>query len=263
MNIKRVGIVTHPDPKVSAGYLEQLVEMLESRGIATEIETAVKKGSKGPDLIFVLGGDGTMLKASRLYPGRVLLGVNLGKVGFMSGMRPDEIESGVLEVLNGDLNIQEYRMLEVMVGGDTQPRLAVNDAVIVKECQHRIISVELAAAGEELGTYQSDGFVAATPLGSTAYSLSAGGPIVSGSVDCYVLTAVAPHTLLSRPLVMGADEVAEFRIVEDRALLSLDGIEPQVLVPGDTVQVKLSEERVKIGRTHRWSWWKAVRRTFL
>jgi NAD+ kinase len=122
----------------------------------------------------VLGGDGTMLRASRMYPGRVLLGVNLGKVGFMSGMLPDEMETGVEKVLGGGLEVQEYRMLEVR-GVDGGLHLAANDAVLIKKRPHQLISVDVSIAGEELFAFRCDGFIAATPLGSTAYALSAGG----------------------------------------------------------------------------------------
>ena len=101
------------------------------------------------DLVFVLGGDGTMLRASRMYPGRVLLGVNLGKVGFMSGMLPEELETGVEKVLGDGLEVQEYRMLDVRVGKE-EPGLAANDAVLIKKRPHQLISVDVSIGGEEL-----------------------------------------------------------------------------------------------------------------
>ena len=140
-----------------------------------------------------------MLRAIRMYPGRVLLGVNLGKVGFMSGMLPDEIESGSRRS-SGGLEVQEYRMLDVRVDGG-EPRLAANEAVLFKK-PHQVISVDVRVA-EELFAFRCDGFIAATPLGSTAYALSAGGPIVAGDAGCYVLVPIAPHALVGRPLALG------------------------------------------------------------
>jgi NAD+ kinase len=212
--------------------------------------------------VFVLGGDGTMLRASRMYPECVLLGVNLGKVGFMSGMLPDEMESGVEKVLNGGLEVQEYRMLEVR-GIEGGPHLAANDAVLIKKRPHQLISVDVSIAGEELFAFRCDGFIAATPLGSTAYALSAGGPIISGDAGCYVLVPIAPHALVSRPLVLGEDQVAELKLVGREALLSLDGDDPREVAADGRVEIGLSRQSVRIGRTEDWSWWRAVRRTFL
>jgi NAD+ kinase len=261
--VRRVAIVANPN--VSEGYSEQLVQILGERDVEVErfTEPTGSREDGDLDLIFVLGGDGTMIRASRMYPGRVLLGVNLGTLGFMSGMRPEELKSGVEKLLNGGIHIQEYRMLEVRVAGEEGVRMAVNDAVLVKKHPHHITSVEVVVGGEELATLRCDGFVAATPLGSTAYALSAGGPIVSGDVECYVLVPIAPHSLLTRPLILGQDQIAELRVKEPGALLSLDGGEPEEIPDGGSVRFGLSRMSVKIGRTDEWSWWRAVRRTFL
>lgn len=259
--VRRVAIVANPS--VSEGYSERLGAILDERGVEVErfTEPTGMREDGDLDLVFVLGGDGTMLRASRMYPGRVLLGVNLGTLGFMSGMRPEELESGVEKVLNGGIHVQEYRMLEVRTEGEA--RTAVNDAVLVKKDPHHITLVEVVVGGEELATLRCDGFVASTPLGSTAYALSAGGPIVSGDADCYVLVPIAPHSLLTRPLVLGQDQVAELRVKEPGALLSLDGGDPEEIPDGGSVRFGLSKMSVKIGRTDEWSWWRALRKTFL
>ena len=261
-DVQRVGVVAKPG--VSEGYLERLVAALKERGVEiSEVRLDEEPdGATEPDLVFVLGGDGTMLKASRMYQGRVLLGVNLGKVGFMSGMIPEEIEAGVEKVLGGGLEVQEYRMLEVRILGE-EPQKAANDAVLIKKRPHQLISVDVEVSGEDLFAFRCDGFIAATPLGSTAYALSAGGPIISGDAGCYVIVPIAPHALVSRPLVLGEDQVAELKLVDRDALLSLDGDEPREIPAGGRVEIKLSRESVKIGRTEDWSWWRAVRRTFL
>ena len=260
--IRRVGIVANP--KVSEGYFDRLVTALKKGGvqIAEVRPDSEPDGTPELDLVFVLGGDGTMLRASRMYPGRVLLGVNLGKVGFMSGMLPDEMETGVEKVLAGGLKVQQYRMLEVR-GAEGGPFLAANDAVLIKKRPHQLISVDVSIAGEELFAFRCDGFIAATPLGSTAYALSAGGPIISGDAGCYVLVPIAPHALVSRPLVLGEDQVAELKLVGREALLSLDGDDPREVPADGRIEISLSCQSVRIGRTEDWSWWRAVRRTFL
>src|SRR3712207_2415576 len=180
----------------------------------------------------------------------------------MSGMLPEEIEAGVEKVLGGGLEVQEYRMLEVR-GAEGGPFLAANDAVLIKKRPHQLISVDVSIAGEELFAFRCDGFIAATPLGSTAYALSAGGPIISGDAGCYVLVPIAPHALVSRPLVLGAQQVVELEVVGREALLSLDGDDPRDVAEGGKIEIRLSPKSVRIGRTDEWSWWRAVRRTFL
>jgi NAD+ kinase len=261
--VRRVGIVANPN--VSEGYVEELTAALEKWGVEiTDVRPENQPdGEQDLDLVFVLGGDGTMLRASRIYPDNVLLGVNLGKVGFMSGMLPDEIEAGVRRVCRGEVHVQEYRMLEVQVDDEEETYLAANDAVLLKRRPHQIASIDLTIAGEEIFAFRCDGFIAATPLGSTAYALSAGGPIVSGDARCYVLVPIAPHALVSRPLVLGEEQVTELRLVERDALLSIDGGEPREVSEGGCIRIRLSRESVKIGRTDEWTWWRAVRRTFL
>lgn len=260
VEVGKVGVVVNP--RVEGEYFERLAAALGKRGV--EVEQCIEgepDGSADPDLVFVLGGDGTMLRASRMYPGRVLVGVNLGRVGFMSGILPEQLEAGVEKVLDGGLHVQDYRMLEVLVNGEAH--LAVNDAVLLKEVPHQIVTVGVRVDGDELFEFQCDGFVASTPLGSTAYALSAGGPIVAGDAKCYVLVPIAPHALVSRPLVLGEHQAAELEVVDRGALLSIDGGDPLNVCAGGKVEVRLSKESVRIGRTDEWTWWKAIRRTFL
>jgi NAD+ kinase len=263
-DLGRVGIVANP--AVSDGYLQELTAVLERNEVevAEVIFAPDGHSARGDvDLVFVLGGDGTMLRASRIFPGKVLLGVNLGRVGFMSGMLRDDIAGGVAKVLGGGLTVQEYRMLEVRVDGEEVRSLAANDAVLIKQRPHQIVSIDVFIGGEELFAFRCDGFIAATPLGSTAYALSAGGPIISGDAECYVLVPIAPHALVSRPLVLGEDQVAVLKLVDRNALLSLDGAEPREIPEGGSVEIRLSRESVRIGRTDEWTWWQAVRKTFL
>ena len=153
-------------------------------------------------------------------------------------------------------------MLEVVLP-EGETRIAVNDAVLLKRRPHQIASVAVAVNGEDLVSYQCDGLVAATPLGSTAYALTAGGPLISGDVACFVLVPIAPHSLVSRPLVLGEDQAVKLRVEERAAVLSLDGGDPEEIPAGEHLSVRLGREKVRIGRTDEWTWWRAVRRTFL
>jgi NAD+ kinase len=261
--IQRVGIVANP--KVSEGYyFERLVTALKKGGVRSRRSgpTSEPDGTPELDLVFVLGGDGTMLRAARMYPGRVLLGVNLGKVGFMSGMLPDEMETGVEKVLGGGLEVQEYRMLEVR-GVDGGPHLGRQRRGADQEAappahlgrrlhrRGRVVRVQVRRLYRG-NTFRLDGVRA---LGRW--------PIISGDAGCYVLVPIAPHALVSRPLVLGEDQVAELKLVGREALLSLDGDDPREVPADGRIEIGLSRQSVRIGRTEDWSWWRAVRRTFL
>ncbi|WP_162924535.1 NAD(+)/NADH kinase [Rubrobacter indicoceani] len=260
--VERAGV--YVSPKVGGEHVERLVGALRSGGIViSEVRMdGEPDGGSSPDVVFVLGGDGTMLRASREYPGSVLLGVNFGRVGFMSGVQPEEIESGVEKVLANGLDVQEYRKLDVQVA-DGEWKTAANEAALLKRQTHHIVSVSVAISGESLFDFRCDGFIAATPLGSTAYALSAGGPILASDTLSYVLVPIAPHALVSRPLVLGQSQVTELTLKERAAVLSIDGGEPVELTAGDVVRVRISAESVRIGRTEEWTWWRAVRKTFL
>lgn len=262
VSVRRAAV--YVSPKVGREHVERLLAVLGEGGVEVlEVrEEGEPNGDLGADVVFVLGGDGTMLRASRIYPRTVLLGVNFGRVGFMSGLLPEDLESGVGKVISGGLEVQDYRKLEVQVN-EGEWRTAANEAALLKSQTHHIVSVSVRISGEDLFDFRCDGFIAATPLGSTAYALSAGGPILSADTRSYVLVPIAPHALVSRPLVLGEGQVTELRLKERAAVLSLDGNEPQRLGAGDVVRARLSDESVRIGRTDEWTWWRAVRRTFL
>ncbi len=135
--------------------------------------------------------------------------------------------------------------------------------MLIKKRPHQLVSVDVAVDGEELFAFRCDGFIAATPLGSTAYALSAGGPIISGDAGCYVLVPIAPHALVSRPLVLGEDQVVELSWSGGRRCSRWTATSRARSRPDGRIEIGLSHESVRIGRTDDWSWWRAVRRTFL
>jgi NAD+ kinase len=154
------------------------------------------------DVAVVLGGDGTMLRALGrfLSTGTPVVGVNYGRVGFLTAMTADELERGVERVFSGDYRTIELSTLEVTVGGET--RTAVNDVVVAGGTLGRMVELGYSIGGEDLGSQPCDGLICATPAGSTAYNLSNGGPVLVWGLDALVLTFVAPHALHIRPLVV-------------------------------------------------------------
>ena len=201
-----------------------------------------------PDLIFVLGGDGSIMRAARRAAvlGVPILGINLGRVGYLAELNPDEL-SYLDEVLAGNYRVEPRMMLETvpMRGGAAmgEPRVALNDVVISHGRLSHLLETEVFCDGSSLGRYRSDGFVVSTPTGSTAYSLSAGGPVLSPSLEGMCLTPICPHSLLARPILVPGESLIEIRYLrptEATAYLTVDGVEAAALLPSDSVIVRRS-----------------------
>lgn len=207
------------------------------------------------DLAIVLGGDGTLIHAARLFKGRTvpLLGVNLGSLGFMTEVPQGELSRVFEQLLEGKgridsrmkLNCRLFRNDQLIVEDEV-----LNDVVINKSALARIADHEAWMDGEFLALYKSDGVICSTPTGSTAYSLSAGGPIVHPSIDCVVLTPICPHALTQRPIVVPGDQVIRIHLknlVSD-VYLTLDGQAGHPLQRGDRVEVERSANRAHLVR---------------
>jgi NAD+ kinase len=203
-------------------------------------------------LLIVLGGDGTVLRAARaIHPREVpLLAVNLGKLGFLASIAPAEVEDAVPAILAGRARLTEHSTLNVSVEG-TNRRLrglvALNDAVISRGIGSRVIQMELRVDGEFLNSYSCDGMILATATGSTAYSLSAGGPILVPWARVIAITPICPHTLSNRSMVLGEKASVELRVLRrpGELFLSLDGQDTYRLNADDRVETRLGEYRVR------------------
>lgn len=182
------------------------------------------------DLILSLGGDGTLLRAARIgcERGIPILGINLGRLGFLAGAGPEAAEDALRRLVRGHYTVQRRLALTARIGDEGPQALAVNDVVVHKGGVARVIRLAVSVDGELVGSYSADGIIIATPTGSTAYSLSAGGPIVVPSVDAFVITAISPHTLGVRPLVVPATATVAVRVLDPvpdpaELLVSIDG----------------------------------------
>jgi NAD+ kinase len=197
------------------------------------------------DLVIVLGGDGTLLSVARRANSREvpILGVNLGGLGFLTSTTSSELFSTLEQILNGEYEVERRSLLEATLirnGEPIESFQVFNDAVINKGALARIIDLEAWVDDHYLCTYKADGLIVATPTGSTAYSLAAGGPIIAPSVGVVVLSPICPHTLTNRPIVLPDD--ANVRIVlrtaDEDVILTLDGQEGHPLKCGDAVSIK-------------------------
>ncbi len=201
------------------------------------------------DLLITFGGDGTLLRGARMLAGReaLILGVNLGRMGFLTTATPDTLDEALAATAARRFEVDARCMLESRIqgrdGAERRGPLALNDVVLHKGGVARVIGLRVLVAGEEVAHYTADGIIVATPTGSTAYSLSAGGPVVLPGVDALVVTAICPHTLAVRPLVVpGGSEVAVEQVppLGDEVLVSYDGQEGTRLVASDRILIRRS-----------------------
>ena len=259
MAIRTVGVAIKPGEARALAAVRDLAKWLAERRVRVcfEPEAAAAIGEVGvsraamvreADLVVVLGGDGTLLSVVRAIEERAvpILGINLGTLGFLVEVSVDEMHEALASALAGEMTIEPRMRLEVRHvrdGRELRSWLALNDAVITKGASARIVDLEARADGQLVTTYHADGLIVSTPTGSTAYSLSAGGPILLPGVPSLVLTPICPHALTQRPLVL-PDSVLIEVIVHPRGgevQLAIDGQEGAPLQEGDLVAVRRSE----------------------
>lgn len=267
--MKRIGIITKRNKPEAVTVVKNLVEWLRRKKIEVYIEEEMGnllgpscvgpylisvEGKELPshvEMMIVLGGDGTLLSVARQVWNRdiPILGVNLGGLGFLTEISLEELH-GILErVIQGDFKTDERDVLNAGVirkGERIADFTVLNDAVINKGALARIIDLEISINGEYLTTFQSDGLIISTPTGSTAYNLSAGGPIVYPSLHTLVITPICPHTLTNRPIVIPDDvEVrALLKSKQQEVILTLDGQQGFPLEFEDVVQLRKAEGRI-------------------
>lgn len=250
--VSRAAVVTHGQPRQIGAGLARLQSVAREHGVELlyPSDEAEKHGvetrdDSSADIAVVLGGDGTVLRALTRYLGTgvPVVGVNFGRVGFLSSMGRRELEAGLARVFAGEYEIVELPTLEVS-HPDGVSR-AVNDAVIASGELGRMIELELVVGGEQLGKQPCDGIICSTPSGSTAYNLSNGGPVLMWGLEAMALTFVAAHSLHARPLVIppGADVIVWNRTGEVDAAVLVDGHRVSTLVSAARAVVRIGEKR--------------------
>jgi NAD+ kinase len=263
---RRIGVAGHPRHEEMPEILAQVQAIASAAGAALFVEEQLAVHAPGlprldlgeVDVLLTLGGDGTLLRGARLLDGRTLplLGINLGRLGFLTSAARTDLHSALDSLFRGAYWLDVRSTLDVSVvdggGSELGPFNALNDVVLHKGGLARVIrlSVHVGPEEHEVGTYTADGIILATPTGSTAYSLSAGGPIVVPQMECIVATPICPHTLVVRPLVLPADTVITVTPLSgaDEVVLTVDGQDGAELSPGDRLLVRRSEKTVHIVR---------------
>jgi NAD+ kinase len=265
--IETVGIMSKPGSGKARKLLPEMLAWFAKRKIGVRVDeqtagyvkglgsTPREEVPVGAQLIVVLGGDGTLLSAARAIGGRdiPLFAVNLGGLGFLTAITTDEVFTELERALTGENRIERRRMLRCEVNrGDSKVAgyEALNDAVITKAALARMVTLDTFVDGHFVCTYRADGLILATPTGSTAYSLSAGGPIIFPSVSALGITPICPHMLTNRPVVVPDTSVIEVvcRDLDDSSYLTIDGQVGEPLKRGDRIVSRRSENCINLVR---------------
>jgi NAD+ kinase len=258
--VSRVGFVVHPGRPGAAAAADELVAWLNARGVETRSfddgaghrPPPLEPFVDGLDVVVSVGGDGTFLRAARIaWHGDVpVLGVKVGRVGFLTEVEPEDAKDLLDAVLAGAATIEErLALIADPVGASFEPQWGLNEIMVEKRARHRIVRLAVFVGDAYVTTFSADAVIVATPTGSTAYSFAAGGPIVSPTVPCLIVTPVAAHMVFDRSLVLGADERVTLEVVGDQeGLISADGRESLELPVGARVRIARAAHGAKLVR---------------
>jgi NAD+ kinase len=257
--LKSIGIFVKRHHQDAVRVAAQVAEWLRGRGIEVladeALAAAVPAARSCPaedipdaaDLLIVLGGDGTLLSVSRLVGDRCtpILGINLGSLGFLTEITRDEIIPVLEQLVAGELTVSERLRLDVIIrreGTEVARYRVLNDLVINKGALARIIDMEAWVDDTYLTTFKADGLIVATPTGSTAYNLAAGGPIISPALHCLVISPICPHMLTNRPIIVSDEAVIriEVKFQNEEVAMTADGQIGMPLQGGDVVEIRRS-----------------------
>jgi NAD+ kinase len=259
-----IGIVVNPHRPKAVEAAEKLVQLLTESGVPfcspcvfdarapTGFAKDVESHLEPANVLITLGGDGTLLAASRYAAPRgiPLLSIRLGGFGFLAEVEPHEIEWAVRRILSGEYSIEERVMLHAVLlrgGTETAESLALNDVVVTRGALSRVVLVRTEVAAGYLSTYSGDGVIVSTPTGSTAYSLSSGGPIVHPSVPVILITPICPHSLNARSVVLSDEETVLLTVESsDEAMMTADGQVGFTLQQGDQIRIKRADVKARL-----------------
>ncbi len=253
--VRRVGVLTHPRIPETNDIAADLAWRLAALGVSSEVDSRLDTGPLAEqlatfDCLITLGGDGTIVRAARAVAGTPVpvLGVNLGQLGFLAELQPSELTARMEALARGEFRVEERSLLRATLSaGDAEPESfdALNDAVVARGEKVRVIAVAVSIDGQPFATYRADGVIVATATGSTAYSLSVGGPIVAPTLGDLIIVPMAPHLVPTRALVVpGSSAVRLLVCAGYQAVLSVDGQVDRALSGGDVVNITQSPNRV-------------------
>ena len=248
-------ILHNPKVSESEALAREIVAFLRSRGLAAESSSiddeARRAQASAVDMLIALGGDGTMLRAGRIgaFNGQPVLGINLGRLGFLVEVQPDGWRAALERVTAGDYAIEERMMLHASHcrdGAELRSYEALNEVVVARGTIFRPVRLQTFVDNEILTTYVADGLIVATPTGSTAYALAAGGPVLQPEMKNIALVPISPHLSFDRPLVLPPESVVDITVfTEHEAVFSIDGQASRPLEDRDSLRVRLSDHAAR------------------
>ncbi len=263
--MKRVGFIAHAGREAAVAAACELVGWLRQLGVGTrqvvgeqigaDEETGLSEFPEGLDLVVSVGGDGTFLRAAHAASrtGTPVLGVKVGRMGFLTEVGPEGAPDLIQGVIDGTARVEERLAVLAEPHGTAwfEPQWALNEVIVEKLAPHRLIKLAVSVEGAYVTTFSADGVIVATPTGSTAYSFSARGPIVSPSLPCLVVTPIAAHMVFDRSFVLDAGETVTLEVVGDEpGLLTADGRQSVQLPVGARVRIAPAEEPARLVRRH-------------
>ncbi len=257
--VNRIGVVVNTTKKGIGKVVDQLVDLVSGHGadvlMCGDLEDGVsrelvseEKLVSDSEIVIALGGDGTILYAAGLVQASStpILGVNLGRLGFLADSAPGELENAIDRLIEGDYRVDDRLAIEAIVG-DTSA-FSLNEIVIEKGVLARLIELKTWIGDVPVSSFWGNGLIVSTPTGSTSYSLSAGGPVLHPSLDSLIITPICPHSLSQRPLVVPADQQICVEVVAEHAdiILTADGQTVKNMTPDDRVTIRRSNRRVRL-----------------
>lgn len=281
MKFNTIGVITKPEAESVRQPLQSLFEFLKNKDCNVVIDEQIsdeinsynfKKASREEignqcDLAIVVGGDGTILNAVRslTHANVPLLGINVGRLGFLADISPDELESSLTEILNGSYREEQRLLLEMQVLRDGKVIFegdAFNDVVVHIRDVARMIEFETRINDEFVNHQRADGIVVSTPTGSTAYALSSGGPILHATLEVITLVPISPHTLSSRPLVVNAESLIDILVCNTKegiAQATCDGHLSTDVYVGDHIKIKRKAEKITLLHPKQYNYFEILR----
>ena len=252
MKLECVGIVIKPGGASLKSVYKKIRKIFEKEGIEVKLDRAsaqiinekdgvsFDKLCKTCDILLSLGGDGTLISVARRSYAyhKPVLGVNLGTLGFLTDIQPDQMEDFVKKLKKGEFRVDERMMIEISILGKKEKIVAFNDVVVTRPAVSKMIYIDTYMDDTLLNSYYGDGLIISTPTGSTAYNLSAGGPVVYPFTEAILFTPICPHSLTQRPLVLPSDFEIKVTTKSKSALLVIDGQDMYEFTPDDIVLVK-------------------------
>ena len=243
MKLQRISVIAHEGKEGAADVGAKIAKWASSHGI--EISDEI------PDLVLAVGGDGTMLRAAQKAHAEdaPLLGINLGRLGYLPEVDLGTQDEALTRVAAGDFHLEERMMLRCASTDGTE-NVALNEVLIERASRFRLVRLAVKVSGEALASFSADGVIVATPTGSTAYALSAGGPLVSPRTQCIILVPVSAHMIFSRPFVLAPDDTVEITVDAEgeRASLAFDGTDGGDVDPGSSISIERHPRPLKLVR---------------